>query len=116
MSQFIWNGVELEVNMGDIDFTEKYEKAFTKMEKEEERLKKVGLNSEFLRGYFEMFSTLFDDLFGAGTSEKLFEGKRDIQMAEDCYDAFIDTAKKDVAEINKRRAKKIAKYAVKSRK
>lgn len=116
MSQFIWNDVELEVNMSDIDFVEKYEKALDKMDKEEERLKKTGLNSEFLKGYHNMFLTLFDDIFGEGTSKKLFEGKRDIDAVEECYFSFIDVAKQNVAETNKRRAKKMAKYAVKSRK
>ena len=114
MSRWIWNDVELEVNMGDVDFVEKYEKAFTKMEKTEDDLKKVGLNSEFIKGYYNMFLTLFDDLFGEGTAEKLFKGKRDINQVEDCYYSFIEVAKQDVAETNKRRAKKMTKYAVKS--
>lgn len=116
MSQWIWNDVELEVNMSDVDFTERYEKALKKMEEEEECLKKVGLNSEFLKGYCNMFFTFFNDLFGEGTSEKLFKGKRDVGVAEECYFSFIEVAKQGVAEMNKRRAKRMTKYAVKSRK
>ena len=36
MSQWIWNDVSLEVDMSDIDFVESYEKAFAKMEEEED--------------------------------------------------------------------------------
>lgn len=114
MSLWNWNGVDLEVNMGDVDFVEKYEKAFVKMEESENNLKKIGFNSAFLKGYCNMFLDLFDDIFGEGTSEKLFEGKMDVNVIEDCYDSFIDAAKKDVAETNKRRGKRIAKYAVKT--
>ena len=113
MSLWKWNDVELEINMSDVDFTERYEEAFERVGKAEEALQKVGFNSEFLRGYCNMYMTLFDDIFGEGTSEKLFEGKRDVGLIEECYDSFIEAAKKDVAETNKRRAKRIAKYAVK---
>lgn len=113
MSLWKWNEVELEINMNDVDFAKKYEKAFEKVGKAEEALQKVGFNSEFLKGYCDMYMTLFDDIFGEGTSERLFEGKRDAELVEECYDSFLEVAKKDVAETNKRRAKRIARYTVK---
>ena len=49
MSHWKWNDVELEVDMEDADFQEKYENAFMKMEKTEENLKKAGKDQNWLK-------------------------------------------------------------------
>ena len=39
-------------------------------------LVRTGKKSAIVRAYCEMYCTLFDDLFGAGAAQKLFEGRR----------------------------------------
>lgn len=116
MSQWKWNDIELEIDLEDADFQEKYENAFENMALEEERIKKIGKYSELTRAYCAMFERLYDGIFGEGTSEKLFGGKKNIRIADECYDSFIAVCKKDAAAATKRKASMYAKYKVKSRK
>lgn len=115
MSLWKYNDVELEIDMEDVDFQIRYENSFTLMREEEKKLKSVGTVSEFSIGYCEMFFHLFDGIFGEGTSEKLFGGKRNLARVDECYESFLEVCRKDVAEANRRRNKRIAKYMPKGK-
>lgn len=115
MSLWKWNGVELEINMNKVEFQKKYEKAFDVLGEEEKRLQSVGTISGFSEAYCKMFFDLFDNIFGEGTSEKLFKGEMDTELVEDCYDSFLEVCKKDVDAINRKRAARVSKYKPKGR-
>lgn len=114
MSLFKWNDVELELEMDDYDSQKKYEAAFEKMAETEKKLKKVGTVSELTKGYCDMFYQLYDDIFGAGTGDELFKGKRKISEVDACYEEFIKTVSSQIAEINKTRARMLNKFTPKS--
>lgn len=103
MSLWKWNNVELEIDMEDADFLEKYEKAFDVMGLQEEKLQKTGSQSAIVKEYCNMFYRLFDDIFGEGTGDKLFDGKKNVRACEECYMSFIAECKKGVLEANKRK-------------
>lgn len=103
MSLWKWNDVELEIDMEDYDFLQKYEKAFNVMGVAEEKLKKIGAQSEIVKEYCEMFYQLFDDIFGQGTGNKLFAGKKNARICEECYEDFLTECNKSTIEANKRR-------------
>lgn len=103
MSLWKWNDVELEIDMEDYDFLQKYEKAFETMGIKEEELKKIGTQSEIVKEYCDMFYRLFDDIFGLGTGDKLFSGKRNVRLCEECYMDFISECQKGVLDANKRK-------------
>lgn len=107
-----YNGVELEVDVEDADFVEKYEAAFNKLGEAEKKLQKVGAKSEIVRGYCDMFYGLFDDLYGAGTSERLFAGRKNTRLCDEAYGAFLDAVKDDVEESKKTRTAHVEKYYV----
>ena len=110
MSLWKWNEVELEIDMEDYDFLRKYEKAFDAMGIVEEKLKKIGAQSEIVKEYCDMFYRLFDDIFGPGTGDKLFSGKKNVRICEECYDDFISECKKSVLEANKRKNAMMSKF------
>lgn len=110
MSLWKWNDVELEIDMEDYDFLQKYEKAFASLEKRESELQKVGKQAVFVKEYCELFYRLFDDIFGAGTGDKLFAGKKNARICEECYSAFIAECNKCTLEANKRRNAMMNKY------
>ena len=112
MSLWKYNNVELEVDMEDADFQEKYENAFLRMEQTEVELAKVGNLSQVTRDYCKMFYQLFDDIFGDRIGDKLFNGKHNIRLIDEAYSSFIDHCKKEVDAINKRRANMVSKYKV----
>lgn len=115
MSTWKYNEVELEVDMEDVEFQVKYEQAFEKLAEEENALATVGKASEFSIAYVAMFWHLFDNIFGEGTSAKLFQGKKNLGMVDACYESFIMHCQNDVVETNKRRNKRIAKYMPKGK-
>jgi len=99
MSQFKINEVELEIDMGDADFQETYEKAFENMGKAEKDLVKTGKASDITRSYCQMYFNLFDDIFGKGTADKIWGGKCKISACEDVYIQFIMECKKQTEQI-----------------
>lgn len=111
MSQkWTFNGIELEVDLQDADFAEKYEAAFERMGRDEKEVQKAGTNSEIIRGYCGLFFHLFDDLYGPGTSEKLFEKKVNAGLCDAAYEAFLNAAKACNAEAAQRRTNLTGKY------
>lgn len=112
MSLWKWNDVELEIDMDDADFQEKYENAFAKMDEKEKTLQKSGNLSQITREYCQMFYQLFDDIFEPGTGTRLFGGKHNATMVDEAYLSFIDHCKKEVDSANRRRAANFKKYKV----
>nr|DAH61794.1 MAG TPA: tail assembly chaperone protein [Caudoviricetes sp.] len=115
MSQWEWNDVKLEVDLNDVSFQEKYENAFNTMAISEKDLQKAGKLSDISKGYCKMFFDLFDNIFGNGTSKKLFGEKMNVAACDDCYDSFIAFCSAQVKEINKRRSDNLKKYRPKKR-
>ena len=115
MSFWKWNDVELEVDMEDVEFQEKYENAFNKMEVTEKALQKTGKMSDISRAYCLMFYELFDNIFGDGTAVKLMGDKLNCRVCDECYDSFIAFCGKQLIEINKKRSKMLSKYKPKIR-
>ncbi|OUQ12095.1 hypothetical protein B5E84_19405 [Lachnoclostridium sp. An14] len=105
-----YNGVILEVDLQDADFAERYEKAFARMEESEKELQKVGVNSEMIRGYCNLFYQLFDDIYGDGTGEKLFAGKKNARMCDEAYRNFLAAAKKDADDARNQRMSFISRF------
>lgn len=110
MSLWKWNNVELEIDMEDYDFLQKYENAFASLEKRESELQKVGKQAVFVKEYCELFYQLFDDIFGSGMGDKLFDGKKNARICEECYSDFIDECNKCTLEANKRRNAVVNKF------
>lgn len=118
MSQNIWeiNGVSLELDLEDADVMERYEKAFDIMAESEKTLPKDGRASERIRAYCKLFADLFDNIFGAGTSEKIFKGVPVSAAAyEDVYTSFLDAVKAMKMSSVQRRAQMLEKYKPQNR-
>lgn len=111
MRTWEYNGVKLEVDLQDADFAERYEKAFNRMGEDEKKVPKDGTNSELIRAYCSLFYHLFDDIYGEGTSERLFGGKKNAGMCDEAYGAFIQAAQQCNADAAQRRNAFYSKYA-----
>lgn len=112
MSLYKLNGVEVDIDMEDYEFQQKYEKAFSQMDKEEKEIQKTGKLSEITKAYCNMFYHLFDNLFGEGFGEKLFKGKFNTRVVEETYEEFLNICKEQIITSNKRKANITNKYAV----
>ena len=100
----------LEVDLQDADFAASYEKAFARMEESEKELQKVGMNSEMIRGYCNLFYQLFDDIYGDGTGESLFSVKKNARMCDEAYRNFLAAAKKDADDARNQRMSFISRF------
>lgn len=116
MSQYYINGVELQIDMEDADFQEKYQAAFEQMEVTEKGLQKTGKLSDITRSYCDMFYQLFDNIFGAGTGNKLFGGRHNSKECDEVYTKFISICKEQTEAANKRRMQMTGKYLPKKKK
>ena len=110
------NGVQLDIDMADVDFIEKYEAAFEKMAASETNLPMDEKNSVIASAYVKMFYELFDDIFGKGMGEKIFSKKRNINLCLSTYDQFFDICTKQTEENNEKLTAMFAKYMPQQRK
>lgn len=113
MSLTVWeiNGLSLELDLGDADVMERYEKAFEEMADTEKLLPKDGKASEKIRAYCNVFRRLFDKIFGSGSSEKLFDGVPVKTSAyEEVYFSFLEFAEKQLVDYEKQRAQRLSRY------
>lgn len=75
------NGVLLECNFTDADFTELFENATKEMQDSvvEVQQNKNGMsNADGMRKVCTIVNAYFDGIFGAGTADSLFQGKNDM--------------------------------------
>lgn len=87
MSKIVINGSELEFDALDADTVEAYEKALENVNVSVERIqseKDIKL-SDSIRQQCEAVFDFFDDVFGDGTSDILFDGHCNLN---NCLDAF----------------------------
>lgn len=97
-----FNGVSLEFDVGDLESIEKWEKESTEFAEKEKECMKVGKTVDILREKVKLFHEYFDNIFGPGTSGKLFAGKDNIRLCIDAYISFNTFASKQSDMIHKK--------------
>ena len=87
----IWkiNGLELELDLEDADVFEKTMKAFEQMDEDGKNIDKTGKMPEFIKRYCEIYYNAFDRIFGEGTGEKIFSGKKNMRNCDEVWDSFL---------------------------
>lgn len=81
------NGVELNFDILDVEDLQRYEQAVenrVKVQVNEEELDTI----EVIKQRCEEINHFFDDIFGEGTAQKLFKGKKNLRICLDALDAF----------------------------
>ena len=88
----VWsiNGFAFELDMSDVAVQERYEKAFETLGKTEKNLPKTGSNSSRTLAYCNMFRALYDDIFGEGTSQKIFGDVNNARIMTETYEQFLE--------------------------
>jgi hypothetical protein len=77
----IINGVELDdLNGLDYETAQKVEKEMEKTQGLGDKVPKLK-NSEGIRVICDTVNEIFDNIFGEGTSEKVFKGKKDLKIS-----------------------------------
>ena len=97
------NGVELEVNFLDADFMEKIENCCRKVSEQAEKSKKELKDltySQQIKAECKIIKDFFDDLFGEGTSEKIFQEKNDLMLCLSAFQELVEAKVKSQNEFN----------------
>ena len=86
-------GVELELDIYDVDVFEKFEQEVTavKDKANDAHAYKGMTNAQKLRRHCAIVKEFFDTVFGPGTSEKVFGEKNNIKDCTDAYLTVIET-------------------------
>lgn len=109
----IWkiNGLGLELDLEDADVFEKVMKSFEQMDEDAKSLDKVGSAPDFIRGYCNIHHKFYDRVFGDGTGERIFGGKKNTRICDEVYDNFLSFMQAAVKKANARRFEMSNKYA-----
>ena len=95
------NDVELELDLMDADMAEKYEKAYRKMQRDVASIPKNLSLADNIRKQCNLVFYFFDEVFGQGTSKKIFGNKTNLRECIKAVETLIDHVNKDVEEANK---------------
>ena len=110
-------GVELELDIFDVDVYEKYEHEVNEVSRKvNDSPEGQGLSTaEALRYQCGVVKDFFDAVFGSGTAENLFHGKNNIRDTNNAYIAVIKAVSTEMGEytsnVNDEFARMSAKYA-----
>lgn len=83
--------IEVEFSFSDVDDLERLENAAKKVKEISAECEKKELSvSEAIREECKIINVFFDEVFGEGISEKLFNGKNDLKEHIDLFKDIID--------------------------
>ena len=82
-------GVQLELDIFDVDTVERYEAALEEMS---EKAKTIQCDkaSESIREQCQLVFDCFDHILGEGTADKLFHGKRNLVTCLKAFEEMVD--------------------------
>lgn len=114
MNEYTWeiNGVSFDFDIEDADNAENYQNAFENFSINEKNLAKSEKNSaDFIREYCKMFRNLYDDIFGSGSSEKIFSGIKDnSRKYDEIYAEFLNFIRNQSEKAAERKNNLAVKY------
>ncbi|MCR0266102.1 hypothetical protein MKC73_19605 [[Clostridium] innocuum] len=87
------NGVKLPFDFDDMETMERYKKALLQMNKDAETVIVEGDRAEIIKSHYDIFSKVYDTIFGEGTSKKIFKGKVNLRQCFETYDNFVEFVK-----------------------
>lgn len=108
----VWqiNGMEFPYDFDDLEAIERYEKAFKTMKVKADQMPKDGTRSSQIKLYCEAIFKLFDDLFGKGTADKLFQGKINSRICDEVYESFLNFVHTNVMATDQARMNRLQRY------
>lgn len=94
-------GIEVEFDFADADDLEKFERAYPVTIQELESIKfDEEKASSSIRKFCDAIFKFFDEIFGQGSSEKIFNGKRNYQKCLNAFKEIVDIKKEQDKEID----------------
>lgn len=96
-----WDGEKYEFDLMDADSAELFNRAVATLEEKEKRSKEVMGLGNIIRYSCDMIYEFFDDIFGEGTSQKMFGKAYNLRTCSEAYfDSFIPFVRSQSDEAN----------------
>ncbi|EDP11297.1 DUF6673 family protein [Amedibacillus dolichus] len=116
MSQFKipqWevNGMKLPFDFDDADTMDRYMEAIMQLQEDAKNIATEGTRADEIRSYCALFDKMYDHIFGAGTADKIFEGRKNIRLYDKTYDDFIGFVKRCRMQTQQAMMNKVNKYS-----
>ena len=108
----VWkiNGYSFPFDFDDWEMMKRYEDAFRKMENNAHSAPKNIPRSETIKFICDANYTLYDDLFGKGSADKIFNGVRNSRLCDEVYDGFLKFVEENCGVTDKVRVEKLQRY------
>lgn len=90
MSLWKFNDFEADVDFTDVDFMEKFENSYADMKKNIDNTPKTGKVSEIIRAQCDVFDTFFTKVFGKKSIDKMFLGKKSVELRIEACNSLYD--------------------------
>lgn len=90
MSLWKFNDFEVDVDFTDADFMEKFENAYEDMRKDIDHTPKTGKVSNMIRAQCNVFDTFFEKVFGEKAIDKMFLGKKSVELRIEACNSLYD--------------------------
>lgn len=93
----IINGIELELDLMDADVADQLEVSLNKLNKQAEVGESLGDVIRFQCGVINEF---FDELFGSGASDAIFQGKMNLRKSLEAFGIVVEEIQKTKESMN----------------
>ena len=110
MTIFKFGQFETEIDTSDFEFMEKFETKSIELYAATNKVQKEGRRSEIIKKMCELGFAYFDDLFGAGTAQLLFEGKINMRLCDGAMYALAEAIAEDQRIYNDEVKAEMSKY------
>lgn len=94
------NGVELELNIFEANQAEMFEDANKRVLEEIRKVINASTGSESIKLFCDVVYDFFDDVFGEGTGDQVFEGRLDMLECLEAYTEVIEYSKEGNKKAN----------------
>lgn len=95
MSQWSFNNFSTDIDFTDAVFMGKFEEAYETMYSKANKTPKVGKVSEIIKAQCEVFDDFFNEVFGSGTSDKMFGGKMSMELRVQAANSLYEMRAKE---------------------
>ena len=98
-----YKGFQFEGDVADADFVDHFEQVMRKVKDTDDEIVKNSTQmsaGDVIRGQCKIVDEAFDELFGAGTSEKIFAGKVNMIEHLEALNALVEWGMARKKEIN----------------
>lgn len=89
------NGAEFELDTMDLEVSEKIDSELKKFGEKVNSIGNTATRTGVIKGFVLATSNFFDSVLGNGSAEKIFNGKKNFNLAIHCMDQFVEEIDKN---------------------